>query len=98
MIAANHHQGLHEGIEIGRREGLEKGRFEGEIVGQIKSLMERFVDDEDMERALRRIAKNSLARNLVERVWADCGEARIIPENKHVEDFIAILQNAGVLT
>jgi flagellar biosynthesis/type III secretory pathway protein FliH len=60
---------IQKGIEKGLRKGLEEGIQRGEILREIKSLMERFFDDESLKNPLDRIVKHSLAEELAKEVW-----------------------------
>ncbi|MDR1907174.1 MAG: hypothetical protein LBQ03_03100 [Puniceicoccales bacterium] len=86
-------QGLQEGLQQGLQEGLQQGRQQE----QIKSLLERFFDDESLKKPLLRIEKNSIPKELVEQVWNNYTQRLPIPNSKTLEDFVQILQNEGIL-
>jgi hypothetical protein len=85
-------EGLQEGIQQGLQKGLQWGQME-----QIKSLIDRFLDGESLQKSLLRIGKNSIPGDLVAQVWGDYAPNQSLPKDLHLKDFVQILQNAAVL-
>jgi hypothetical protein len=80
-------------------EGLQEGEKKGEMAGQIKGLIGGFIEYGVLSQwSLRQIQKNSLPEALVEKIWDNCKEEQIIPENISVEGFIDLLRKADVLS
>jgi flagellar biosynthesis/type III secretory pathway protein FliH len=90
-------KGLQRGLQEGIQQGLQEGIQQGLQWGQIKGLIERFLDHESLEKSLRRIEQNSIPKNLVEQVWRDFIQNQPVPDGENLEDFVQILQNAGIL-
>jgi flagellar biosynthesis/type III secretory pathway protein FliH len=82
--------------EEGLIQGIQKGLQKGLQWGQIKGLVERFFDHESLQKSLRRIEQNSIPKDLVEQVWHDLTQNQPT-DGKNLEDFLQILQNAGIL-
>jgi flagellar biosynthesis/type III secretory pathway protein FliH len=94
-------KGLKKGLERGIRKGIEKGvqhgLQRGRVEEQIKSLMERFFDDESLEKPLQRITKHSLAEEWVQEVWSRHGKKGDVSPGKNLENFLQLLRGEGIL-
>jgi predicted transposase/invertase (TIGR01784 family) len=88
-------QGLQQGMQQGLQQGIQQGIEQGIQREQVRGLIERFLDHESLQKSLLHIEKNSIGKDLLERVWLN--HTQIHPSGKHFEDFMQILQNAGIL-
>jgi hypothetical protein len=85
--------GLQQGLQQSLQEGLQCGRQEE----QVRILIERFLDHENLQKSLLRIEKNYIAKDLVERVWLNHTQTRSIHLDNHFEAFMQILHKSGIL-